>query len=106
MKVEVGIWSKLTRVVQLLLFVAGILAVAAWYRPLIWNNERIRQRILRLDDQIQHEEARGKQLKSQIDDLRYDPKAVERVARERLGYAKPGEIVIRFRPPAASPSGR
>jgi cell division protein FtsB len=28
--------------------------------------------------------------------LHYDPKAVERLARERLGYAKAGETVIRF----------
>jgi len=28
--------------------------------------------------------------------LRYDSKAQERLARERLGYAKPGETVIRF----------
>ncbi len=106
MKVEVGIWNKLTRMVQLLLFVAGVLAVAAWYLPLIRNNQAVRQRILQLDGQIQQEEARGKALKSQIDALRYDPKAVERIARERLGYAKPGETVIRFRPPATNSPAR
>jgi cell division protein FtsB len=29
-----------------------------------------------------------------------DPKTVERLARERLSYAKPGESVILFQPPA------
>jgi cell division protein FtsB len=33
------------------------------------------------------------------DALQHDPKAVERLARERLGYAKPGETVIRFEAP-------
>jgi cell division protein FtsB len=37
-------------------------------------------------------------LKASIDALRNDPKAVERLAREQLGYAKPGETVVRFEP--------
>ena len=41
----------------------------------------------------------GKQLRTAIDALRYDPKAVERLAREKFGYAKPGETVIRFEEP-------
>jgi cell division protein FtsB len=45
---------------------------------------------------VQKEEEASKQLKSSIDSLRNDPKAVERLARERLGYSKPGETVIRF----------
>ncbi len=31
--------------------------------------------------------------------------AVERLAREKLGYAKPGEVVIRFQEPTASAPG-
>jgi cell division protein FtsB len=102
MNVDLGIWDKLTRVVIFLLFVAGILGVAIWYLPLIKQNERMRKEILRLDSQIQKEEVNGKQLKSSIDALRNDPKAVERLARERLGYAKPGETVIRFDEPATN----
>jgi cell division protein FtsB len=98
MKVALGIWDALTRVVIFLLFVAGILLVAVWYLPLIKHNERMRKEILKLDTLIQNEEEKGKQLRTSIDALRRDPKAVERLARERLGYAKPGEIVIRFEP--------
>ncbi|PYJ08831.1 MAG: hypothetical protein DME25_00405 [Verrucomicrobia bacterium] len=76
------------------------MALALWYLPLIKQNERYRQRILVLDNQIQKEEESGKQLRASIDTLRRDPKAVERLARERLGYAKPGETVIRFEAPA------
>jgi len=35
-------------------------------------------------------------LKTSIDALRKDPKAIERLVREQLGYAKPGETVIHF----------
>jgi len=96
MNVDLSIWDKLTRVVIFLLFLAGLLGVAVWYLPLIKQNERMRKHIFQLDLQIQKEEASGKQLKLAIDGLHYDPKAVERLARERLGYAKPGETVIRF----------
>ena len=59
----------------------------------------MRRNILGLDEQIQKQEELGKQLRTSIDALRYDPKAVERLARERFGYAKPGETVIRFGDP-------
>jgi cell division protein FtsB len=102
MKVDLSIWDKLTRVVIFLLIVAGILLVAFWYRPLIDQNERYRKEMLRLDTLIQKEEETGKQLRTSIKALSSDPKAVERLARERLGYAKTGEIVIRFEVPATN----
>ena len=96
MHVDVGIWSKLTKLVVFLLVLAGILGVAVWYYPLIQTNERMRKEVLRLDTQIAKAEDTGRQLKANIDALKYDPKAVERLAREKFGYAKPGETVIRF----------
>jgi cell division protein FtsB len=96
MNVDLGIWSKLNRLVIFLLFLAGILGVAVWYLPLIKQNERMRKTNLKLDAQIQKEEETSRQLKASIDALHYDSKAVERLARERLGYAKAGETVIRF----------
>ena len=106
MKVDLSIWDKLTRVVIFLLFIAGILLVAIWYLPLIKQNERYRQRILELDTLIQKEEEAGKRLRTSSDALKHDPKAVERLARERLGYAKTNEIVIRFETPATNPASR
>jgi cell division protein FtsB len=106
MKVDLGIWDKLTRMVIFLVFVAGILLVAIWYLPLIKQNERYRKEILRLDNLVQKEEETGKQLRTSIDALRFDPKAVERLARERLGYAKAGETIIRFEAPQTNTAPR
>jgi cell division protein FtsB len=102
MKVNLGIWDALTRVVIFLLFIAGILLVAIWYLPLIKQNERMRREILRLDTLVQKEEESGRQLRTSIDALRRDPKAVERLARETFGFAKTGEVVIRFEQPATN----
>ena len=101
-----GIWDKLARVVGLLLFLAYLLGVAVWYLPLIKQNERMRKEILRLDSQIAIQSSKGKQLKAAADALTRDPKAIERLARERLGYAKPGETVVRFEAPLSNPPAR
>jgi cell division protein FtsB len=96
MEMDVGIWNRLTRLVVLLLLAAALVGVGLCYAPLIQQNERKRKRILQLDAEIQREEAMGRQLKGSIDALNRDPKTIERLVRERLGYASPGETVIRF----------
>jgi cell division protein FtsB len=99
---DVGLWEKLTRVALLLVFVAVLLLVAVWYMPLIEQNERMRRSIYELDGKIQKASEEGKELKATYEALRHDPKAVERLARERLGYAKTGETVIRFEAPVTN----
>ena len=98
MNVDLGIWSKLTKLVVALFLVAGLMTLALWYLPQIQKNERYRKEILRLDSEIAKQEALARQTLENIETLRNDPKAVERLAREKLGYAKPGETVIIFDP--------
>ena len=98
MNVDLGIWSKLTKVVVGLVVLAVLLLIGVYYLPVIRENERMRREILRLDVQLQNEEAKSKQLKAEIDALRNDPKTVERLMREKLGYARPDETVVRFEP--------
>ena len=98
MNVDNGIWSKLTKFVVGLIVLAVLLLIGMCYLPLIQENTRMRAQILKLDRQIQDEQTKSDQLQSQIDALRNDPKTVERLAREKLGYAKPDETVIRFEP--------
>ena len=96
MSVDLGVWAKLTRVIVFLLFLAVLLGIGVWYLPLIKTNERMRKRINVLEAQIRQAEDTSRQLKTSIEALRTDPRAVERLARERLGYARTGETVIRF----------
>ena len=106
MNVDLGIWSKLTKVVVGLVVLALLLLIGMCYLPLILQNERMRREILRLDQQLQVEEGKSKQLKSEIEALRNDPKTIERLTREKLGYAKPDETVVRFEPATNSNSSR
>jgi cell division protein FtsB len=98
MNVDLGIWSKLTKVVVGLVVLAFLLLIGMCYLPLIQQNERMRREILRLDAQLQKEEEKSRQLKSEIEALRNDPKTIERLTREKLGYARPDETVVRFEP--------
>jgi cell division protein FtsB len=102
MNVDLGIWSKLTKMVTWLLLLAGLLLVGVWYLPLIQQNERMQRENLRLERELEQEKEKSRQLQADIDALRNDPKTVERLTREKLGYAKPGETVVRFESPATN----
>jgi len=99
MHVNLGIWDKLTRVVVFLLFIAGLVALFFWYLPLIQQNQRYRRDILTLDASIAQQERQARELKAQIDAVQNDPRTLERLAREKLGWAKPDETVIHFEQP-------
>jgi len=94
--VNLGIWSKLTRIVVGLVVVAVVLLIGMCYLPVIQENARMQAQILKLQARIQAEEQKSRELQSQIDALRNDPKTVERLTREKLGFARPDETVIRF----------
>src|SRR5437016_4663940 len=98
MNVDLGIWDKLTRLVLFLVVIAALIGVFFWYLPLFRQNERMRKEILLLETKVKKEEETARQLDATIKALRNDPKTVERTAREKLGYAKPGETVIYFEP--------
>jgi cell division protein FtsB len=103
--VNLGIWSALTKIVVGLVVLAILLLIGMCYLPLINQNERMRAENLRLETELKKESEKSKQLQTEIDALQNDPKTVERLAREKLGYAKPDETVVRFES-ATNNSGR
>jgi cell division protein FtsB len=94
--IDHGIWSSLTKVVVGLIVLAVLLLIGTCYLPLIQENTRMRAEILKLERRLKTEQEKSDELSGQIEALRNDPKTVERLAREKLGYAKPDETVIRF----------
>jgi cell division protein FtsB len=58
----------------------------------IWQQKRAEDRALQHEiKDLQQENA---QMRQQIDHLNSDPDAIEREAREKLHYAKPGEVIV------------
>jgi cell division protein FtsB len=57
----------------------------------VWEQKRAEDRALQQEiQQLQQENA---QMRQQIQRLQSDPDAIEREAREKLHYAKPGEVI-------------
>lgn len=95
-RMDIGIWMRLTKLVMLLVMVAGSLAVFQWYKPVIRQNEGMQKRINLLQKQIAEEKAFADQMNASIGAISTNTVALERLAREKLGYAKPDEKVVRF----------
>lgn len=62
----------------------------------VWQQKRIEDKQLRKEiDDLEQENAR---LRERIEKLKSDPDAIEREAREKLHYAKPGEVIYALPP--------
>jgi cell division protein FtsB len=82
------------------LIVLGVLALLVGAAVLgdtgILHLWRLRAEVEALHRDVQGLEAENERLTRAIAELRTDPAAVERVAREELGLVRPGERVLRF----------
>jgi cell division protein FtsB len=68
---------------------------------MIYTKKRAEYRKLNTDiEQLQQENQR---LQKRVDELKHDPKAIEKEAREQLKYARPGEVVYSTAAPANQP---
>jgi cell division protein FtsB len=105
-KVNLGIWSWLTQAIIALVVVAILLLIGMTYLPLIEQNEQMRRRIDVLDGELDKQKEISKHLQDEFDALRNDPKTVERLAREKLGYAKADETVVHFDSPVTNSTAR
>jgi cell division protein FtsB len=99
MNVNLGIWDKLTKLAIFCLFILGLVAVGVWYLPLINQNQNMRKDLLKLEAKIKAAKEQERALETAFNAARSNPKTIERLARANLGYAKPGEIVVRFEAP-------
>jgi len=93
-----SIWDKLFRLVLAMLVVACLLGIFIWYQPVIRENQLLRREKLELESKIEQETDTARKLDADLRAMQ-NPMTIERLARERLSYAKPGEYVIHFDPP-------
>ena len=67
---------------------------------------RTQAQVKQLRGDIDHLKQENNELNKQVRALRTDPKAVERIARDELGLARPGEMIFKIpeQPQASEPS--
>jgi len=63
---------------------------------------RTQKEIADIQDQIGKINTENKSLTDQVNSLKTDPKAIERIAREEMGLARPGELIYKL-PDSAKP---
>jgi len=91
---------KLRRFVTTLywvLFCAGVVGAGAffWQTQQEYQNLRTQERGVQV--RLEDAEQRLRDQERTLERLRSDPAYVERVIRQRLGYAKPDEYIVRIR---------
>ena len=59
--------------------------------------DQIREQIVKLNDE-------NKSLSEQVTSLKSDPKSIERIAREEMGLARPGEMIFKIPDTSKPPS--
>jgi cell division protein FtsB len=60
--------------------------------------EQVREQIGKMNDE-------NKSLTNQVNSLKTDPKSIERIAREEMGLARPGEMIFRI-PETPAPASK
>ncbi len=67
----------------------------------VWQQKRAEDRALQ--QEIKDLQQENQQMRQQVQRLQSDPEAIEREAREKLHYAKPGEVIVAM---PAQPQGQ
>ena len=62
---------------------------------------RKQQEIQKVNAQIERLNKENSELEGNVKDLKTDPQTIRKIAREELGLAKPGEIIIKLPAPPA-----
>ena len=94
--VEPGLRRKaaaLTSVIALIALVVGALFGDRGLLQLVAQQHKV-QLLARQLEELRHE---NRSVAAEIEALKTDPRAIERLAREELGLAKPGELVFVIR---------
>ena len=85
--------ANLLKVLVVTIFLAGAAALVFGERGLM-DVRRSRHELRQVEQKVREKREAVDRLKAEVQRLETDPTALERVAREQLNLAKPGEIII------------
>ncbi|HMP74866.1 MAG TPA: septum formation initiator family protein [Kiritimatiellia bacterium] len=91
-----NIWTLIIRLSWAALFILIFIALAGVFYPKFQEHRELQNREAQLREEVRIEEEMLQNLRARQEKLRSDPRFVERIAREELGLAKPGETVFKF----------
>lgn len=91
-----NVW-KFTQRICLIAIVALVVGIVLrLFLPMLDRQEALRAQEETLRQDIQREAEQLRLLRLKQEKLQEDPRFIEKIAREDLNYAKPGETIFRF----------
>ena len=91
-----SIWVLIHRISAALIIGVAVVWVGALFYPQFRQMRDLNSRQLQLEEEIRRDEETLQHLRAKQQRLMNDPRYVEKIAREELGLAKPGETVFKF----------
>ena len=91
-----NVWKFTQRLSLLAIVALTVGIVLRLFLPLLERQKELRAKEAALREDIQTEAEQLRMLKLKQQKLQEDPRFIEKIAREDLGYAKPGETIFRF----------
>lgn len=91
-----NVWVFIYRTAWTALIILGVVGLVAAFAPKVRQLRDLQKKETRLEEEIRYEDDLLRNLKTKQERLQNDPRFAERIAREELGLAKPGETVFKF----------
>jgi len=90
------IWPFIQKVALIVIAILAVVLAVSKIAPAIKQYHDLQKVEAERSGEVRAEQETLDQLKKNQERLRTDPHFVERVAREEIGMAKPGEVVFKF----------
>ena len=90
------VWKGISNAALIVIGVAALGGVAYAYSKPLKEYSNLTQKKHLIEAAIQKQQAQLDDLKQRQERLQTDPRFAEKLARERFGYCKPGEMVFKF----------
>lgn len=100
------VWTWITKGSLVTLVALAAVGVVSLFVPRVQELRRLQRREAEVRHEKELEEEMLRRLRRQQERLQTDPAYLERVARDELGYAKPGETIFRFVDEGETPTTR
>lgn len=98
-RVEAGLKKKRRLILGVLLFMNGYLLLSFFFSGMgFFKAIKMRKNYAAVQEDIRSLQRENKQLSQRIKGLKNDPLHIERLARDRLGLVKEGELIYEFSP--------
>ncbi len=91
-----NVWVLIYRLAWSAITIVAIIGIAIVFKKPVNRFHELQVREQRLKDENRLKQEMLDHLKAKQERLIKDPRFVEKIAREELGYAKPGETVFKF----------